>query len=116
MIPHDKHAPTSKVVSAYYTIHPEDRQTFHDAVIPHLRTTAEQDGCTYYVFAEDLTDPNTIHLTEGWRDQAAIDAHLADEHFLTAVAAVLRDVRIIDYQAEYYDVAAQTAGALPGPS
>lgn len=71
MISHTKHSPTSKVISAYYTVHPDDRQAFSDAVIPHLTTTAHQDGCTYYVFAEDLTDPNTIHLTEGWRDQAA---------------------------------------------
>ena len=116
IIPHTKHDPTSKVISAYYTIHPDDRQAFSDAVIPHLTTTAQQDGCTYYVFAEDLTDPNTIHLTEGWRDQAAIDAHIADENFLRAVTTVLGGIRILDYQAEYYDVTAQTAGALPNAS
>jgi len=116
MIPHTKHTPTSKVISAYYTVHPDDRQAFSDAVIPHLTTTAQQDGCTYYVFAEDLTDPNTIHLTEGWRDQAAIDAHMADEHFLKAVTTVLGGIRILDYQAEYYDVTAQAAGALPNAS
>ncbi|MBF4625712.1 putative quinol monooxygenase [Clavibacter sp. VKM Ac-2872] len=116
MIPHTRHTPTGKVISACYTIHPDDRQAFRDAVIPHLTTTARQDGCTYYVFAEDLTDPNTIHLTEGWRDQAAIDAHMADERFLEAVTAVLGGIRILDYQAEYYDVAAQTADALPAAS
>ncbi|MCP1502710.1 quinol monooxygenase YgiN [Curtobacterium herbarum] len=116
MITHTKHDLTGKVISAYYTVHPDDRQTFREAVIPHLATTAQQDGCTYYVFAEDLTDPNTIHLTEGWRDQAAIDAHMADERFLEAVTAVLGGVRILDYQAEYYDVSAQAAGALPDAS
>ena len=113
MIPHTKHDATSKVISAYYTVHPDDRQAFSDAVIPHLSTTAQQDGCTYYVFAEDLTDPNTIHLTEGWRDQAAIDDHMADENFLKAVTTVLGGIRILDYQAEYYDVTAQTVGVLP---
>lgn len=116
MISHAEHSPTSKVISAYYTVHPDDRQAFSDAVIPYLTTTAHQDGCTYYVFAEDLTDPNTIHLTEGWRDQAAVDAHMADENFLEAATAVLGGIRILDYQAEYYDVAAQTAGALPSVS
>ena len=81
MIPHVKHRPTGKVISAYYTVHPDDRQVFVDAVLPHLATTARQEGCVYYVFAQDLTDPNTIHLTEGWRDQAAIDAHFTDENF-----------------------------------
>lgn len=113
MMAHTKHQPTGKVISAYYTVHPDDRQTFIDAVVPHLTTTAQQDGCTYYVFAQDLTDPNTIHLSEGWRDQAAIDAHVADAAFLAAVHAVLDGVRITDYQAEVYDVANQVAGAVP---
>jgi hypothetical protein len=38
---------------------------------------------------------------------------MTDERFLKAASAVLKNVRIIDYQAEYYDVATQTAGALP---
>ncbi|GAA5185345.1 hypothetical protein GCM10023322_29080 [Rugosimonospora acidiphila] len=113
MISQTKHETTGKVVSAYYTIHAEDRQKFIDAVIPHLSTTAQQDGCVYYVFAQDLTDPNTIHLSEGWRDQAAIDEHNADENFQKAVAAVMGGVRILDYQSEVYDVAAQTVGAIP---
>ncbi|GAB2674147.1 hypothetical protein GCM10027271_38700 [Saccharopolyspora gloriosae] len=116
MIAHTKHAPTGKIISAYYTVHPEDRTTFIDAVLPHLTTTSQQDGCTYYVFAQDLTDENTIHLIEGWRDQAAIDAHNADENFLAAVRAVLDGVRILDYQAEIYDVAAQVSGAAPPTS
>jgi quinol monooxygenase YgiN len=116
VISQTKHDATGKVVSAYYTLHPEDRQAFIDAVIPHLSTTAQQDGCVYYVFAQDLTDPNTIHLMEGWRDQAAIDEHNADENFHKAVAAVLGSVRILGYQAEVYDVAAQTAGAIPSDS
>jgi hypothetical protein len=44
VISHQKHDGTGKVVSAYYTLRPEDRQTFIDAVIPHLSTTAQQDG------------------------------------------------------------------------
>ena len=113
MIPQHKHQPTGKVISALYTVHPDDRQTFIDAVIPHLTTTAEQDGTVYYVFAQDLTDPNTFHLTEGWRDQAAIDEHYRDPNFIAAVEAVMSGVRILEYQAEIYDVADQTAGVLP---
>ena len=41
---------------------------------------------------------------------------MADENFLKAAAAVLGGIRILDYQAEYYDVTAQTAGALPAVS
>ncbi len=114
MIPHTKQETTGKVVSAYYTVHPDDRQKYIDAVIPHLASTAELDGCVYYVFAQDVTDPNTIHLVEGWRDQAALDAHLSDEPFLAAVRAVQGGVRVLDYQAQVYDVAAQAPARAPG--
>ena len=113
MIAHTKHEPTGVMTSAYYTIHPEDVQIFIDAVLPHLAITAQQDGCIYYVFAQDLTDPNTIHLTEAWRDQAALDAHLSEENFVAAVRAVGDGVRVLDFQAERYDIAAHVAGAVP---
>ena len=46
-ITHTRHQPTATISSAYYTVHPEDRQTFIDAIVPHLGTTAQQDGCVF---------------------------------------------------------------------
>lgn len=113
MIPQIKSTPTGKVVSAYYTVHPDDRETLVDAVLSRLATTAQQDGCIYYVFAEDLTGPNAIDLTENWRDQAALDVHFTGETFRAAVRAVFDGVRILDYQSEMYEIAAHTSGATP---
>ena len=39
-----------------------------------------EDGCLEYSYAEDIFDSGLIHVTERWRDQAALDAHVGAEH------------------------------------
>jgi quinol monooxygenase YgiN len=49
-----------------------------------MRTMVEssrtEDGCLEYAYAEDVLDPGLIHVTEVWRDQAALDLHFASDH------------------------------------
>ena len=33
-----------------------------------------------YAFAEDVLDPGLIHVSEVWRDQAALEKHAASAH------------------------------------
>jgi quinol monooxygenase YgiN len=40
---------------------------------------AEQ-GCIGYSYAQDVLDPETIHVIEKWRDRAAVDFHFATLH------------------------------------
>lgn len=106
---------TTKVVfSAYYTVHPEDRQKFIDAVVPHLEYTQQQEGCIYYEFAADLLDPNTIHLSEGWADNDAIAVHHDSEPFKRALSTVMENVRILEHQGQRYQIAEQGADNPPG--
>jgi quinol monooxygenase YgiN len=102
---HDKTRATGLVVSAYYRVHPEDRQTFIDAVIPDMTAAAKMDGCIYYAFAQDLVDPDLFHLTEGWADGAAYERHEEADSFLKALTTVVKYVRILDRQGVRYEVA-----------
>ncbi|MEN7531755.1 antibiotic biosynthesis monooxygenase family protein [Cupriavidus sp. 2SB] len=104
---HDKNLATGIVVSAYYRVHPDDRQTFIDAVIPDMVAARKMPGCIYYAFSPDLTDPNTFHLVEGWENEAAYERHEQAATFLAALATVVRNVRILDRQGVRYDVAKQ---------
>lgn len=45
-----------------------------------VSATRNEDGCLEYKFTVDLFDPNVLHLFEVWRDQAAVDAHMATPH------------------------------------
>lgn len=101
---HDKDLPTRIAVSAYYRVHPDDRQLFIDAVIPDMKAAREMKGCIYYAFAPDLLDPNLFHLTEGWADEAAYRAHEQAPTFLRALSTVVKTVRILDRQGVRYDV------------
>ncbi|HEU0126052.1 MAG TPA: antibiotic biosynthesis monooxygenase family protein [Flavobacterium sp.] len=101
---HDKTEKTEITVSAYYKVHPEDRQLFIDAVIPEMIAANKLEGCIYYAFSQDLTDENTFHLLEGWRDQEAYERHENSETFLTALSTVVKNVRIVDREGLRYDV------------
>lgn len=101
---HDKTQPTQITVSAYYKVHPDDRKKFMDAVIPEMTAANQMDGCIYYAFAQDLTDANTFHLLEGWKDQEAYENHENSETFLKALTTVVKTVRIVDREGVRYDV------------
>ncbi len=77
---------TGVVYNAYYRVHPDDRQKFIDAVTDHIPFTADQSGCVFYVFAADIIDPNTFHLSEGWEDEEAISVHHASAPFQRALS------------------------------
>ncbi len=69
-----------------------------DTVMEAARTmvaeTNREDGCLHYAFARDIADPDTIRITERWRDQEALTAHSASVHMKTfnrAMAAVTRE-------------------------
>ncbi|KGO86654.1 monooxygenase [Flavobacterium rivuli WB 3.3-2 = DSM 21788] len=106
-VSHDKTIPTQILVSAYYRVHPDDRQTFIDAVIPDMTAAVTMPGCIYYAFAQDVRDPNTFHLLEGWADKEAYEYHENADTFLTALSIVVKNVKILDRQGIRYDVAKQ---------
>ena len=104
---HDKLLTTGIVVSAYYRVHPDDRQTFIDAVVPEIAAARKLPGCIYYAFAQDLADANAFHLVEGWADEEAYENHENAATFLQALATVVKNVRILNREGVRYDVAQQ---------
>jgi len=104
---HDKTAATEILVSAYYRVHPEDRQTFIDAVRPEMQAAQQLPGCVFYAFSQDLVNPDAFHLSEGWANLEAYEHHERADTFLTALATVVQHVRILHREGIRYDVAKQ---------
>ncbi|WP_165501756.1 putative quinol monooxygenase [Pedobacter frigiditerrae] len=96
------------MVHTTYTIHPDDKQIFIDAVKEHILLTREVDGNVYYHFSWDMIDPYTCVLAEGWVDQEVIDKQLTSAVFQKALKAVMDNVRILDRQGTLYTVSAET--------
>ena len=65
-----------------------------DAARTMVAETNREDGCLHYAFARDIGDPDTIRITERWRDQDALTAHSSSDHMKTfnrAMGAVKRE-------------------------
>ncbi len=65
--------------------------------------TRKEEGCLFYSFGEDVTEPGLIVIAEAWRDEAALGGHLNSAHF-----AAWRDanpgLEITDRQLTVYEV------------
>lgn len=59
---------------------PENMAEARPAMARMVTATRSEDGCLQYAFAEDVLDPGLIHISELWRDAAALEAHGAAAH------------------------------------
>ncbi|MXO63613.1 putative quinol monooxygenase [Qipengyuania oceanensis] len=70
------------------------------AIETMIAETLKEDGCIRYAFAQDLLDPDVMHVSEAWRDLDALkahgkSAHMADWRTATADAGMTdRDIRM----------------------
>src|SRR5215467_8340319 len=62
----------------YATVKEDNVQAFHDHVVRLTAITrAEDEGCLTYVFHQQENNSREFMLYEQWRDEAALDAHVA---------------------------------------
>lgn len=68
---------------------PEDAfDTARPAMERMIAETRKEDGCIRYAFARDLVDPGLMHVSEAWRDRAALTAHAQSAHMREWQAAI----------------------------
>ncbi len=73
----------SKVsIIAKLTVKPDKIDDFPaawDDLIKHVDDN--EDGTEHYVLHQSTTEPNTFYVTEVYKDQAALDAHMGSDTF-----------------------------------
>jgi quinol monooxygenase YgiN len=62
---------------------PGEVQRMQEGLNAHAREVRAMDGNLFYSYAVDLADPQLVHVTEGWRDEEALDAKM--EHMATLI-------------------------------
>lgn len=77
-----------------------------DGARPAMRKMVEasraEAGCIAYAYAQDLLDPETIHVAEQWRDRAALTEHFATPHMaewrgvMGALGLTGRDLKVFE--------------------
>src|SRR6476660_9162942 len=68
------------VLTAFIEVAPADRDAIRAALAHVIPATRAEDGCDDYNCYEDTQQPGRYVFVERWRDQAALDRHLATPH------------------------------------
>jgi (4S)-4-hydroxy-5-phosphonooxypentane-2,3-dione isomerase len=69
------------IQSIHYTFPPEDAEKA-EAILRELRDASrKEEGVVAFEIGRSQEKPNVFALWEVYRDQAALDAHVATEHF-----------------------------------
>jgi quinol monooxygenase YgiN len=68
------------VLTAFIEVAEADRDAIRAAVADVIAATRAEDGCDDYGCYEDVQYPGRFVFVESWRDQAALDRHLATPH------------------------------------
>ncbi len=82
------------VVTGVTHVAPEDAETARLAAAKAATITRTEDGCYTYAFYEDVEVPGRFRVYEEWRDQAALEAHLATPH-IDEFRAVMGGLKIL---------------------
>ncbi len=81
-----------------------DIDRLRDEMATQMVATQAEDGCEQYVFSRDVTDPDTLLISERWRDADALAAHGKTPHMAAFNKAIGRaTIKTISVKA--YEVA-----------
>ncbi|SFS09656.1 putative quinol monooxygenase [Sphingomonas jatrophae] len=75
------------ILAGHIRTTPDQVEGLAQALRSLVPATLAEDGCLAYAFALDDREVGTVLVYERWRDQAALDAHLA----LPEVLGILTD-------------------------
>ncbi|WP_267396491.1 MULTISPECIES: putative quinol monooxygenase [unclassified Sphingomonas] len=95
-----------------YRLVPDDLESFRALALRMSNTAKARDGCVFLDVAQDAGDPATFRLIEGWRDQAALDAHGASAEFQTVMKDAA-DLGIVGRAIDVYTIAEKKTIDLP---
>ena len=73
-----------------------------DVMRAQIDATRAEDGCEHYAFARDVYDPDLLHVSERWRDNAAITAHFQSPH-MASFNAALASAKMLSLSVKAYD-------------
>lgn len=108
----DQTAKPALLISASYVLDPADTAAYK-ALAAHMTKAARaRPGCVFLNAAQDVLDPDTFHLTEGWSSEEALSAHFASDEFQAILAAALK-LKILARSGTMYQVSGAQALDMP---
>jgi len=102
------------IVNGIFEISPEHQRRFIELLTPHLISQLNE-GCVYYSLTIDAVKTDRLRLIEGWRDNKALDEHLASDG-VKAIQKRMAEIPIRNHRMVIYTVTGQTDYSLPATS
>ena len=90
------------IVLGEFEFHSDDFEAVKGLATDLMQQTLKEDGCLKYAFAADLTHPNRLQLSECWRDDASLSAHLLSAH-IQAYREKLKSIRVVSRAVKRYE-------------
>lgn len=73
------------IITVSFNCRPDTRANIIALCRSMIEPSRKEIGCISYGFYQDMTDENSFFFFEEWRDQQAIDAHVASKHYIDFV-------------------------------
>ena len=90
------------IVMGHVKLGAGDIERLQNEMITQIAATNAEDGCEYYGFSRNVTDPDTLIISERWRDQASIDAHFKSPH-MAVFNAALASATVLSLSVKAYE-------------
>lgn len=97
---------------ASYHLHPDDVDTFKAIMNRVAAIASSSPGCLFFHVAQDVGDPTTIYLVEGWDSGESVAAYNGDTGFQALLGEALR-LRITDRGGQIYFVSGADEMSMP---
>lgn len=83
------------LIKATYRLHPDDVARFKELAGEMAKAATQRPGNSFLSAAQDVLDPCTFHLIEGWESQTAFDEHIGSPNFQSVLHKAMQ-LRIDD--------------------
>ena len=95
------------IVAGTFRFNMDKMDVARPAVAAVIAGSRAEEGCITYAFAQDVSDPGLVRVFEVYKNQAALDAHRASDHF-AEWRGVREAIGMHDRQLKVYEVASVT--------
>ena len=81
----------------------EQMDAAREAIVKAVEATRAEEGCIEYNFAEDLTDPGVLRISEVWDSKDRLQPHFQSAH-MVAFMTVAATLDVTEREVTMYDV------------
>lgn len=66
----------------------QNRDRVRELLLEYVEPSRQEAGCLYYEIFQERNDLNSFYILDGWKDQAAVDAHIQHPNVLRVNALI----------------------------